>query len=237
MRSKAEPLLCELHAHTRWSDGALTVRELVDLHGRLAYDVLCVTDHALRHDREPDQASHVGPARFDGYLDEIRREGERAWSRYRLLVIPGLELTYDASDDDGSAHVLALGLREYVAVEPPLETLLESAAATGAALVAAHPDGDEGEPSGRSTRAFARNPGLRPLVHRFELFNRSTMFGWVAREGLPAVATGDVHRPEHLAGWKTLVPCHKEPEAVIAYLRSSRPVYLARLEPAFSAAA
>ena len=63
------------------------------------------------------------------------------------------------------------------------------------------------------------------------------MFGWVAGKACPAVATGDVHRPEHLAGWKTLVPCRKEPEAVIAYLRSSRPVYLARLEAAFSAAA
>ncbi len=236
MRSKSEPLLCELHAHTRWSDGELTVRELVDLHGRLGYDVLCVTDHALRHDREPDQASHVGPDRFAGYLSEIEREGERAWSRYRLLVIPGLELTFDADADDESAHVLALGLREHVAVEPPLDVLLGRARATGAALVAAHPDGGD-EPSGRSTRAFARRPELRPLVHRFELFNRTTMFGWVAAAGLPAVATGDVHRVEHLDGWKTLVPCRKEPDAVLAYLRSPRPVYLARLEAALSAAA
>jgi predicted metal-dependent phosphoesterase TrpH len=31
MRRKVEPLFCELHAHTRWSDGALTLPELVDL--------------------------------------------------------------------------------------------------------------------------------------------------------------------------------------------------------------
>jgi predicted metal-dependent phosphoesterase TrpH len=34
MRRKVEPLLCELHAHTRWSDGELTLPELVDLYGR-----------------------------------------------------------------------------------------------------------------------------------------------------------------------------------------------------------
>jgi predicted metal-dependent phosphoesterase TrpH len=237
VRSKPEPLLCELHAHTRWSDGELSVRELVDLHGRLGYDVLCVTDHALREDREPDEASHVGPARLRGYLSEIEREGERAWSRYRLLLIPGLELTFDADEDDESAHVVALGLREHVAVEPPLDAVLARAGATGAALIAAHPDGGSGEPSGRSTRAFARRPDLRPLVHRFELFNRTTMFAWVAAAGLPAVATGDVHRVEHVDGWKTLLPCAQEPEAVLDYLRSPRPVYLARLESALSAVA
>ena len=50
MRRKIEPLLCELHAHTRWSDGALTVPELVDLYGRNGFDVLCVTDHVNRSD-------------------------------------------------------------------------------------------------------------------------------------------------------------------------------------------
>jgi hypothetical protein len=34
MRRALGPHLCELHAHSRWSDGALDVAELVDLHGR-----------------------------------------------------------------------------------------------------------------------------------------------------------------------------------------------------------
>jgi hypothetical protein len=71
---------------------------------------------------------------------------------------------------------------------------------------------------------------LRTLAHRFELFNRTQLFGWVAESGLPAVACGDVHRPEHVAGWKTLLPCGKDEDSVLAYLRSPRPVYLARLE-------
>ena len=43
-------LLCELHAHTTWSDGELTIRELVDLHGRAGFDVLAITDHVVRTD-------------------------------------------------------------------------------------------------------------------------------------------------------------------------------------------
>jgi hypothetical protein len=67
-------------------------------------------------------------------------------------------------------------------------------------------------------------------VHRFELFNRTQVFGWVAEAALPAVATGDFHRPEHLTGWKTLVPGPRDEAAVVEYLRSRRPVYLTRLE-------
>ncbi len=50
MRRSLGPLLCELHAHTRWSDGVFTVAELVDLHGRSGFDVLGITDHVVRRD-------------------------------------------------------------------------------------------------------------------------------------------------------------------------------------------
>ena len=52
MPPKESPLLCELHAHTTWSDGDLTVRELCDLYGRRGFDVLAVTDHAPREPRQ-----------------------------------------------------------------------------------------------------------------------------------------------------------------------------------------
>ena len=50
MGAKARPLLCELHAHTTWSEGDLSLEELVDLYGTHGFDVLVVTDHALRRD-------------------------------------------------------------------------------------------------------------------------------------------------------------------------------------------
>jgi hypothetical protein len=72
---------------------------------------------------------------------------------------------------------------------------------------------------------------LRPLVDRWELFNRSELYGWVAQRGLPAVACGDLHRPEHLHGWKTLLPCAKDERAMADYLGSPRPTFLTRIEP------
>jgi hypothetical protein len=63
-----------------------------------------------------------------------------------------------------------------------------------------------------------------------ELSNGGQLFGWVAEAGLPAVACGDLRRAEQLPGWATLVPCERDEEALVEYLRSPRPVFLTRLE-------
>jgi hypothetical protein len=48
---------------------------------------------------------------------------------------------------------------------------------------------------------------------------------------VPAVATGDFHVPDHLASWKTMLPCAKDERAVVDYLRSRRPAFLVCLGP------
>jgi predicted metal-dependent phosphoesterase TrpH len=212
-------LLCELHAHTTWSDGYLTLPELVDLYGRNGFDVLCVTDHTVRLD-DP-MAAAVDPWTWPAYLRAVRDEAERALQQHGLLVIPGLELTDNEEDADLSAHALALGLTEHVSVDSGILAALVAANEQGAAVVAAHPYAVGDSTPMRATRRIALEPEtFRPLIHRYELFNRAEVFGWVAEAHLPAVATGDVHRADHLSSWKTLLPCEKEPEAVVDYLRS-----------------
>jgi 3',5'-nucleoside bisphosphate phosphatase len=225
MATKLAPLLCELHAHTTWSDGALSVPELVDLYGRAGFDVLAVTDHTV-----PGACVQEGD--FAGYLAEVEAEAERARSLYDLLVIPGLELTYDHDDPARAGHGVAVGLHTFVGVEDGLEQALRAARAHGAALVAAHPyPVAEAGSSTRGTAAFAADPARwAALVDRFELFNRDTLFRWVADAGLPTVANGDFHVPAHLGGWKTLLPCPREEQAVVDYLRSVRPAFLVRLD-------
>ena len=84
MRRSLGPLLCELHAHTRWSDGELTVAELVDLYGRSGFDVLCVTDHVVRADdpwREEEGARfssiEAGASRSTSPRSSARRRERR----------------------------------------------------------------------------------------------------------------------------------------------------------------
>jgi hypothetical protein len=218
-------LLCELHAHTTWSDGALTLTELVDLYGMHGFDVLCVTDHLLRSD---DRSLRLRRETHPHYLKTIERESRRAREQYDLLMIPGAELTHSARDPDEAGHALAVGLRSFCSVDEGLEPALVGARASGAAIIAAHPHGGKDDPRPeRTTRWFWQNhERLDGVVDRYEVLNRRQTFGWVAAAGLPAIATGDFHRVEHLRSWKTLLPCAKTERAVVSYLRSDRRAYL-----------
>ena len=82
-------LLCDFHVHTRWSDGRLTVREVIDLYGKTGkFDVIAITDHILmkkdilaRAARLATLGRHnfsVNEADFDAYLADIRAEARRA---------------------------------------------------------------------------------------------------------------------------------------------------------------
>jgi hypothetical protein len=225
MTRRPSPLLCELHAHSTWSDGELSLTELVDLYGRSGFDVLCVTDHVVR-----DGRSHVHAGNVAAYLGAIHAESLRADAIYGLLLLPGFELTYDDPDPGLAAHAVAVGLRELPSLANGLEPALRRARDAGAALVAAHPIAVEHAATcRRATAAWHAQPELHELVDRFELFNRHTLYSGVSELGLPAVASGDFHRREHLETWKTLLPCAKDERSVVDYLRSSRPTYLAQL--------
>jgi predicted metal-dependent phosphoesterase TrpH len=223
-------LLCELHAHTTWSDGALTMRELVDLHGAAGFDVLCVTDHVYRLDDPAPRG--VDGWSWPAYLAEIEREAERARDAFDLLVIPGVELTDNAADPDDSAHALAVGLRRFVSVDRGVVHAILGARAEGAAIVGAHPYSPTDWTPLRPTRRLHRELDLfRGIVDRWELANRREIFAWVAEQGLPLVATGDVHGAADLASWKTLVPCRKSEQALLMHLRSLAPVYVVPFLP------
>lgn len=232
-----QPLLCELHSHTTWSDGKLRMDELIDLYGIAGFDVLCVTDHVVR------STDPCGPlidaVTYDDYLESIGQEAERALRDYDMLVIPGVELTDSDPDPDRAAHALAVGLDRLVTLEHGLTAALSEARAAGAATIAAHPHSTEQDSvPGRTTRRFSREPDrMRPLIDRYELINRADVFSWVAAEGLPGVASGDFHTPAHLETWKTVLPCEKTTGAVVAHLRSDRPCFVTRFAmPAANAA-
>ena len=232
---KPRPLLCELHAHTTWSDGTFTLPELVDLYGSNGFDVLVVSDHAIRSDdpwpRENPGGAWVSEHLHGDYLVAIQREAARARERYELLVIPGLELTYNDPEPRLAGHAVAVGLRSFVSIDRGLPEAMSEARNAGAAIIAAHPHGPEAGRPDRATRRFFHEWHLLGgLIDRFELFNQREVFGWVANADLPTVASGDFHRLEHLTSWKTLLPCEKSEAAVVAYLRSARPAYVTRLE-------
>ena len=226
------PLLCELHAHTTWSDGSLTIGQLVDAYGQAGFDVLCVTDHVVRSD-DPEHAPgglplHVHARNHSSYVMAIEIEAARARVQYDMLVLPGLELTYNDRDPLRAAHAVAVGLESFIGVDGGIEHALRHARGQGAALIAAHPyaPAAAGDAPRATARFAAEWSALAPLVDRWELINRRDVFDWVAQAGLPAVACGDAHLLEHVLTWKTMIPCRKERASVLAHLRSPAPTYI-----------
>src|SRR5262247_3338799 len=130
-------LLCDFHVHTRWSDGRLTLREVVDLYGRTErFDVIAITDHILMRRDLLARAGRIATLgqrqfsvteeRFDEYLADIRAEAQRAKKQYGLLVVPGAEITQNHFRSKKNSHIVALNINEFISADQPAEDILRA---------------------------------------------------------------------------------------------------------------
>ena len=138
-----------------------------------------------------------------------------------------------------AAHAVAIGLREFVSVDDGIAEAMRSAAEAGAAIVAAHPNADEPALAARTPdeALLARRGAARARPPVRALQPRAALRLGRRRRACPRSRRGDFHVPEHLHGWKTLLPSRHDEGAVVDYLRSPRPVYLTRLDDELARAA
>src|SRR5207244_6209957 len=89
-------------------------------------------------------ASPTTPAATAATSERPRSRATSARSRSRRIELarsttgwscPGLELTYDDPDPARGAHVVAVGLEEFVSLDGELEDVLRGARAAGAAMI------------------------------------------------------------------------------------------------------
>ena len=231
-------LLCDFHVHTTWSDGRLSVREVIDLYGKTGhFDVIAITDHILM---KRDLLARVGRLaslgyrnysvtedRFKGYLDEIESEAIRAKRLYGMLVIPGAEVTQNHIRSRKNSHIIGLNLKEWISADQTADEILKEIRRQGALSIACHPDH-------RTTRRveigtcylWDHRKRVAELVDVWEAANRDDLFSVTSLKHYPYIANSDFHKPKHLYSWKTLVRCEKSWEAIAAALRSNVDVAL-----------
>lgn len=226
-------LLCDFHVHTTWSDGRLSIRDVIDLYGQTGrFDVIAITDHILTRRDLLGRAGRlislglkefsVTQPRFTAYLAEIREEAARARALYDLLVIPGAEVTQNHIRSHHNAHIVALNLTEYISADQPAENILREIRRQGALSIACHPHH-------RTTRRLEiatsylwdHRKRLVDLVDVWEAANRDDLFSVTSLKHFPYVANSDFHKPKHLYSWKTLVRCEKKWEAIARTLREN----------------
>jgi hypothetical protein len=231
-------LLCDFHVHTRWSDGRLSIREVVDLYGRTGrFDVIAITDHILMARDLLARAGRlvtlgtrqfsVTEDRFDDYLAEIHEEGKRAQKLYGLLVIPGAEITQNHIRSRRNSHIVALNIREYISADMPAEEILKEIRRQRALSVACHPH------HRTTTRLeigtcylWDHRKRLAELVDVWEAANRDDLFSVTSLKHYPYVANSDFHKPKHLYSWKTLLRCEKQWDSIAGALRENVDVAL-----------
>ncbi len=225
-------LLCDFHVHTQWSDGRLTIREVVDLYGQTRrFDVIAITDHILMQRDLLARAGRLASLgrrqfsvtreRFDDYLAEIQHESRRARELYGLLVIPGAEVTQNHIRSKKNSHIIALNIKKFISADQPAEEILREIRRQGALSIACHPHH-------RTTRRveigtcylWDQRKRLVELVDVWEAANRDDLFSVTSLKHYPFVANSDFHKPKHLYSWKTLLRCEKKWDAIAATLRA-----------------
>ena len=231
-------LLCDFHVHTRWSDGRLTVAEVVDLYGRTGrFDVIAITDHILMKKDVLARASRIATLGrrafgvreedFAGYLDDIRKEGARALEQYGMLVVPGAEVTQNGIRAKKNSHIIARDIKKYISADQQAEDILREIRRQNGLSIACHPHH-------RTTRRIEistcylwdHRDELSDLVDVWEAANRDDLFSVTSLKHYPYIANSDFHKPKHLYSWKTLVRSEKNWPAIKQALRTNVDVAL-----------
>lgn len=227
--AKKSLLLCDLHSHTTFSDGKLALPELIDFYGQRGFDAICVTDHICDQRRLLGRFANltgmvVTPDQVGEYFSLLASEKNRAWRKYGMLVMTGLEFNKDGVTGKSSAHLLGIDLKQPIDPSLDLPETIERIHEQGGLAIASHPH--EWKSSwGKNTLYLWDNiETFAPLLDAWEIANRDDIFNPIGLKRLPFVANSDFHKPKHIHSWKTVLYCEKDPEAIKECIRINRDV-------------
>lgn len=224
--SAARMQLCDFHIHTNYSDGKLALPEVVDFYGRRGFDCICITDHIADPKRLIGRFGELvnltlAPDQLDEYFDVIERERRRAWRKYEMLVMAGLEFNKEGWTRKTSGHLLGLDLK--APINPALDfvEIIAQVHAQGGLAVAAHPHVMKSEWGKNTLYLWENQEVFAPLIDAWEIANRNNIFTPIGLKRFAFIANSDFHKPKHIYSWKTLVNCEKDPEAIKQCIRAN----------------
>jgi len=219
-------MLADFHIHSTYSDGVLTIPEIVDLYGRNGFGSIAITDHLCEEKTFLGKAAKylnktLTQYTFGNYLEEIQTEQERAWRLYKMKLIAGVEITKNSLFNHRSAHIVILGVENFIAADLSIGHILQTAKDQGALTIAAHPVFTR-QIEKQTYHLWDHREELRKVIDVWEVASGRHLFYEVAKEKLPMIANSDLHRPEQLSSWKTLLSCEKNQEAIFENIRKQK---------------
>lgn len=224
--SAARMQICDFHIHTNYSDGKLSLPEVVDFYGKRGFDCICVTDHIADPKRLIGKFSELvnltlAPDQLDEYFDVIERERRRAWRKYEMLVMAGLEFNKEGWTRKTSGHLLGVDLK--APINPALDfvEIIAQTHGQGGLAVAAHPHVMKSEWGKNTLYLWENQEVFAPIIDAWEIANRNNIFTPIGLKRFAFIANSDFHKPKHIYSWKTLVNCEKDPEAIKQCIRAN----------------
>jgi processive 1,2-diacylglycerol beta-glucosyltransferase len=160
----------------------------------------------------------------DEYFEVIAHEQARAWRKYQMLVMPGLEFNKDGYTKKSSAHLLGVDLRYPVDPTLDIPDLIQGIQSQGALAIASHPHIMQSEWGKNTLFLWNHQEEFASLLDAWEIANREKIFNPIGLKRLPFIASSDFHKPKHIYSWKTLLYCAKEPEAIKQCIRTNQNV-------------
>ena len=222
-------LLCDFHIHTKYSDGSVELSRTVDLFGQAGFDVIAITDHVVNGDNPFGKLARrfrfsVNEDNFQDYLTHIRQEAARAWDKYGMLLIPGVEISKNHISSEKSAHMLILDIKEFIPACMSYEKIFLEAKEQNALIIACHPH-HTSEITNRDTLFLWNNrEKYAKYIDAWEIANRDDVFNVISLKKYPYIANSDFHRPRHIYSWKTLLNCEKNIDSVKQCIRHNKGV-------------
>ncbi len=216
-------ILSDFHIHSTFSDGKMSIPEIVDFYGIRGFGAIAITDHLCEQSTFLGKASAylnctLTEATFPIYLKILESEAMRAWDQYRMLLIPGVEITKNSISNHRSAHVLALGVTKWISADGDISNVLDEIHAQGALTIAAHPVWTRFMEK-QTFHLWSRRSELASKFDAWEVASGPHLFNEVEKERLPLIANSDLHRPEQIHSWKTVVHGERKTEAVLENIK------------------
>lgn len=216
--------LCDFHIHSQYSDGKMSVPELVDYYGERGFGAIAITDHLCEMNTFLGQSARylhktLVKEQFKNYLLEIQIEALRAMRLYNMLLIAGVEFTKNSFSHKDSAHIVALNINDFIDPDLDNHTIIDAIHAQGGLAIAAHPVSTRKiEP--QTYHLWQNRDRLSKKIDAWEVASGTCLFEEVFHSGLPMIANSDLHTPHQMSSWKSVLSGKRTVKNIIGSIKS-----------------
>jgi hypothetical protein len=196
--------LVDLHIHSNFSDGKLSIAEIVDFYGAKGFSAIAITDHLADSKTLTGFVTHklklsLNETNMEAYLQELHTQSRRAWQKYNMLLLAGVEVTLNSWSRQNGAHIVFLNVDKYIDPNKPVLDLLKENSQYFS--IAAHPLWQEAYEF-KTTYLWEQREQLNPYVKAWECATAQKFSKEVYQSGYAYVSSSDFHSPNKFESWK-----------------------------------